>query len=105
MPSSPRHELSQAIDQVNVRLDVIERHLESIMRKLRSIAHDERIIMADQAALDSAIATLQTAVDAIVAKIGTVPNVDFQPEIDMLAKATDEINAALAPPASVEPPA
>jgi hypothetical protein len=85
---------------------VIERHLESIMRKLRSIAHDERIIMADQAALDAAITTLQTAVDAIVAKLGeAAPAVDFQPEIDMLAKATDEITAALAPPAPAEPPA
>jgi ABC-type hemin transport system substrate-binding protein len=58
--------------------------------------------MADQAALDAAIAGLQTAVDAIVAKLGTVPNVDFTAEVASLSAATDEINAALAPPA---PPA
>jgi hypothetical protein len=79
---------------------VIERHLESIMRKLRSVQHDERIIMADQDALDAAIASLQTAVDAIVAKLGEVPNApDFSAEVASLTAATDEINAALAPPA------
>lgn len=77
-------------------------HLHRIEHILYAVLRKENMIMADQAALDAAIAALQGAVDAIVAKLAEVPAVDFTAEVDALSKATDEINAALAPPA---PPA
>ena len=79
-------------------LHLIQAHLHRIEGMLLAVLRKENLIMADQAALDAAITSLTTAVDAIVAKLNEVPDVDFTAEITQLTAATDEINAALAPP-------
>lgn len=51
---------------------------------LRAIFHSQRKIMADLTNLQAAVAANTAAVDAAVAKLGTLPP-DQQPEIDALS--------------------
>lgn len=83
--------------------------LDRIERKLDQILQLERKIMADEAALDAAISDLSAAqdeesgkIDEIIAKLGSVPNVDLSDEIaslqairDKAKTATDAITAAV----------
>lgn len=52
-----------------------------------------------QADLDNSITALTTAVEALVAKLNSVPqSIDFAPEVTQLQKALADAQAALNPP-------